>query len=78
MDRRTFGFPPLTRGRSSVTTIVTPRGKRRHMRPRQLCRADPVHYSEGEAALTLTPLSFAERSSKAARVVVASSIKNCW
>jgi len=36
-----------------------------------------IDYSEGETTRQLVPLSLDELSSKAARVVVASSIKNC-
>ena len=41
-------------------------------------RGRPVAYSEAEAGRQLAALAFAGLASKAARVVVASSIKNCW
>jgi hypothetical protein len=46
--------------------------------PAAVVRGAAVDYSLGETGRHLAPLSFAELSSKAARVVVASSIKNCW
>src|SRR5262245_13626070 len=85
-DRQWTEYTLLMQGRMCAASISirptrTGSGIGRALEPYRQSRAAAVRlvdYSEGETARQLAPLSFDELSSKAARVVVASSIKNCW